>query len=118
MKPEIFSEIGPLEKVFVYSPGEEHNLVSPLNIQPFILKDRSLRSDLQEHLETCGIETRPLCSGNLLRQPFLSEYEPFKEFPKVDYLHYHGFFIGNNHLIADDEIQKLGFILDDYLRVL
>jgi len=85
---------------------------------PFIVKDRSLRGDLQEHLETCGIETRPLCSGNLLRQPFLSEYEPFKEFPKVDYLHYHGFFIGNNHLITDEEIQKLEFILDDYLRVL
>ena len=40
MKPEIFSEIGPLEKVFVYSPGEEHNLVSPSDVQPFILKDK------------------------------------------------------------------------------
>ena len=39
MKPEIFSEIGPLEKVFVYSPGEEHNLVLPSNIQPFLMKD-------------------------------------------------------------------------------
>ena len=39
MKPEIFSEIGPLEKVFVYSPGEEHNLVAPSDIQPFIFKD-------------------------------------------------------------------------------
>ena len=39
MKPEIFSEIGPLEKVFVYSPGEEHNLVSPSDVQPFVLKD-------------------------------------------------------------------------------
>ena len=39
MKPEIFSEIGSLEKVFVYSPGEEHNLVSPSDVQPFVLKD-------------------------------------------------------------------------------
>ena len=39
MKPEIFSEIDPLEKVFVYSPGEEHNLVSPSDVQPFVLKD-------------------------------------------------------------------------------
>ena len=85
---------------------------------PFIAKDGYLRNDLQEHLEACGIETRPLCSGNLLRQPFLSEYEVFKEFPKVDYLHYHGFFIGNNHLVTDEEIEKLGFILDDYIRVL
>ena len=85
---------------------------------PFIAKDGYLRNDLQEQLEACGVETRPLCSGNLLRQPFLSEYEVFKEFPKVDYLHYHGFFIGNNHLVTDEEIEKLGFILDDYIRVL
>ena len=85
---------------------------------PFIAKDGYLRNDLQEHLEACGVEPRPLCSGNLLRQPFLSEYEVFKEFPKVDYLHYHGFFIGNNHLVTDEEIEKLGFILDDYIRVL
>ena len=38
MKPSIFSEIGPLEKVFVYSPGEEHNLVLPSDIQPFLSK--------------------------------------------------------------------------------
>ena len=85
---------------------------------PFIIKDRGLRNDLKEHLESLGIETRPLCSGNLLRQPFLSEYEPFKEFPKVDYLHYHGFFIGNNHMVTDDEIEKLEGILSDYFRVL
>ena len=85
---------------------------------PFILKDRAERIKFQEHLESKGIETRPLCSGNLLRQPFLSEYEPFKEFPKVDYLHYHGFFIGNNHLITDDDIEKLKTIIDDYFKVL
>jgi CDP-6-deoxy-D-xylo-4-hexulose-3-dehydrase len=85
---------------------------------PFMVKDRSLRDDLQDHLESTGIETRPLCSGNLLRQPFLSEYEPYKEFPKVDYLHYQGFFIGNSHLVTDEDIEKLEVILDDYIRVL
>ena len=85
---------------------------------PFILKDRSKRIDFQEHLESKGIETRPLCSGNLLRQPFLSEFEPFKEFPQVDYLHYNGFFIGNNHLITNKEIEKLRKIIDDYFSVL
>ena len=85
---------------------------------PFILKDRSKRIDFQEHLESKGVETRPLCSGNLLRQPFLSEFEPFKEFPQVDYLHYNGFFIGNNHLITNKEIEKLRKIIDDYFSVL
>lgn len=39
MKPEIFSEIGSIEKVFVYSPGEEHNLVLPKDIRPYLEND-------------------------------------------------------------------------------
>ena len=42
MKPQIFSEIGPLEKVFVYSPGEEHNLVLPSDVQPFLYQDNQM----------------------------------------------------------------------------
>ena len=42
MKPKIFSEIGPLERVFVYSPGEEHNLVLPLDVQPFLVKENQI----------------------------------------------------------------------------
>ena len=85
---------------------------------PFIVKERKWRNQVQEYLEENGIETRPLCSGNLLRQPFLSEYEPFKEFPKVDYLHYHGFFIGNNHLISNEDVRKLDKILFNLINLL
>jgi len=42
MKPRIFSEIGPIEKVYVYSPGNEHNLVLPSDIQPYITKDENI----------------------------------------------------------------------------
>ena len=45
MKPQIFSEIGPLEEVFVYSPGKEHNLVLPKDIQPYIESNGSLHSN-------------------------------------------------------------------------
>ena len=39
MKPQIFSEIGPIEKVLVYSPGDEHNFVLPNDIQPYLSKN-------------------------------------------------------------------------------
>ena len=42
MKPEIFSEIGPIEKVYVYSPGEEHNLVLPSDVQPFLVEKNNI----------------------------------------------------------------------------
>ena len=83
---------------------------------PFIMKDRNLKPKLQEYLEKNGVETRPLCSGNLLRQPFLSEYDLHIENPRVDFLHFHGFFIGNNHLITDEDLDKLEKIMDTFVE--
>ena len=85
---------------------------------PFILNNKNRKKDLQEYLEDSGIETRPLCSGNLLRQPFLKDYNLDIDNPKVDYLHFNGFFIGNNHLITDNDIEKLKGILDEYFAIL
>ena len=48
-----------------------------------------------------------MCSGNLLRQPFLRDkYDRPDNFPNAEYLHTHGFFIGNNHLITDEDFEK------------
>jgi len=85
---------------------------------PFILNNKNMKKGLQEYLENSGIETRPLCSGNLLRQPFLKDYSLDIDNPKVDYLHFNGFFIGNNHLITNEDIKKLELILDDYFKLL
>jgi len=83
---------------------------------PFILKDKEQKIALQNYLEDNGVETRPLCSGNLLRQPFLKDYSLNIENPKVDYLHFHGFFIGNNHLISESDINQLEILLDNFFQ--
>ena len=36
MKPEIFSEIGPIEKVLVHAPGDAHNNVLPSDVQAYL----------------------------------------------------------------------------------
>jgi len=82
---------------------------------PFILKDSSLKNKLQIFLEDNYIETRPLCSGNLLRQPFLKKYNGEK-FSNADYFHFHGFYIGNNHLVTDEEIILLKNLIDDWVK--
>ena len=49
-------------------------------------------------------------------QPFLQNYDLDVYEPKVDYLHFNGFFIGNNHLITDSEIDKLETLIDVFLK--
>ena len=73
----------------------------------FICSSHDKKNILEKELQKRGIETRPLCSGNLLRQPFLRDtYDRPDNFPNAEYLHNHGFFIGNNHLITDEDFKK------------
>ena len=84
---------------------------------PFVCKSREVRVALQKFLDDGGVETRPLCGGNLLRQPFLrGKYGDASAFAVADFLHFHGFFIGNNHLITDDEIAELESRIDGFVR--
>ena len=86
---------------------------------PFICDKSDTKEKLENFLNDKGVETRPLCSGNLLRQPFLKNYSIDIEWlPNVDYLHNNGFFIGNNHLITDEEILKLEGFIDEFSRIL
>jgi len=79
---------------------------------PFICETEEVKKNLERYLQENGVETRPLCSGNLLRQPFLRDYEMDLDWdPNVEHLHKNGFFIGNNHLITDEEISKLQELL-------
>lgn len=86
---------------------------------PFICKNTQHKQKLEWILNDNGVETRPLCSGNLLRQPFLKEYNLDIDWvPNVDFLHNNGFFIGNNHLITDEEISRLETILSEFTKIL
>ena len=96
-------------------PNEEGNSSFCL---PFICESKSLRDSLQAFLNSKGVETRPLCSGNLLRQPFLKEYSLDIEWDSnVDILHDQGFFIGNNHLITEEDFSKLEDIMYEYFEL-
>lgn len=86
---------------------------------PFVCKTREMRGKMQKYMTENGVETRPLCGGNMLRQPFLEgRYGNPSDFPNADCLHYHGFFIGNNHLITDGETEKLEQLIDSFVKKL
>ncbi|MDD9875112.1 MAG: DegT/DnrJ/EryC1/StrS family aminotransferase, partial [Gammaproteobacteria bacterium] len=83
---------------------------------PFACKTQAMNTDLRKFLYDKGVDSRPFCGGNLLRQPFLAgKFGAPEDFPNADYLHFHGFYIGNNHLITDDEIETLENLLAECL---
>ena len=95
-----------------HTPQQEGNSSFCL---PFICEDKDQKQKLEKYLQNNGVETRPLCSGNLLKQPFLRNYlSDIDEDSTVEFLHNNGFFIGNNHLITDQEIQELEKILNEF----
>ena len=84
---------------------------------PFICKTPEIKRSVEEYLTNNGVETRPLCSGNLLRQPFLRrnpKTPPYNRFPITESLHNCGFFIGNNHMITEEDWVKLETLIKNY----
>lgn len=68
-------------------------------------------------LKEVGVEFRRGLSGggNQLRQPFLKGRVPngyFKEFPKVEHVHFYGFYIGNYPSLDESRILQLCDVLN------
>ena len=63
---------------------------------PLIVNKKKLLKKLMLKLEKNGIETRPIISGNFLKQPSVKKYGLIKniKFRNADYINNHGFFIG------------------------
>ena len=100
--------------------GLYHNLKIDGNSSfclPFICNNETQKQELEKFLNEVGVETRPLCSGNLLIQPFLKNYNSWdKKDSIVNMLHTHGFFIGNNHLITKEEFDNLDELMNQFFN--
>lgn len=81
---------------------------------PFIFKKPGRAQALKEKLREAGIESRPVISGNLMRQPFLLAYGKAEEFPNAEMLHTDAFYIGNNQFVNEERLSKLSSILKDF----
>jgi CDP-6-deoxy-D-xylo-4-hexulose-3-dehydrase len=82
---------------------------------PFICRDKSIKNRLILLFEKNGIEYRPIVGGNLLKQPYLSQYsiEGKMKSYNVDIIHENGVYIGNNQFISDSDMRFLSEILDE-----
>ncbi|MDA9851047.1 pyridoxamine 5-phosphate oxidase, partial [Flavobacteriaceae bacterium] len=75
------------------------------------------REDLIIELENSGIETRPIVSGNFVKNKVLDffEYEIFEDLPNTEILDKNGFFVGNHHYDLKNELEHLNKIINKVL---
>lgn len=67
-------------------------------------------SDLTAYLENCGVETRPIITGNLAKHPVAKLLLPElleRQYPGADEIHARGFYIGVSPLLTDKTVDQL-----------
>ena len=77
---------------------------------PILLSKKINRNKFLKKIEKLGVETRPIISGNFLKQPSIKKYKLNKKsnFKNSDIVNNHGFFIGlPTSAISDKTIKKL-----------
>ena len=80
-------------------------------VLPFIFRISVHRAALEQLLRSEGIESRPLISGNLLRQPVFAQFGAPAAFPVADLLHTNAFYVGNNQFVNESRLDWLSGLL-------
>ena len=76
------------------------------------------KSELVNHLEKNGIETRPIMAGNIIKQP-VSKYFNYKKSGKLqnsNYIHQNSFLIGNHHGIDQKRKKFVSVIIKNFIK--
>ena len=82
---------------------------------PIILSDKLNRTSVIKNLEKNGIETRPIISGNFLKQPAIKKYKIKNNLnmKNADYVDKHALYIGlPNKKIGNNKLKKLIFAFE------
>jgi CDP-6-deoxy-D-xylo-4-hexulose-3-dehydrase len=88
-------------------PMEFKNRIAIPFCFPFLSKDLNLIKRLMNFCKENDIETRPIISGNLLKQTCYKQYDNYKNFKNSEFLHTHGFYIGIYPNLSDSQIKIL-----------
>ena len=85
-------------------------------VLPFFFRNKERKETFRAIIRDGGIESRPLISGNLLRQPFLSKYYNTSDYPNADFIHTNAFYIGNNQFVDEYRLEILASLMNDFFR--
>lgn len=104
-----------------YKLLDKNKFILPKNYQyrqhvaftlPVICKNKTDKDVLIKLCDDMGIETRPIISGNLLRQTCFKEYGDYSEFKTSEFLHNNGFYLGLHNKVSKDDVIKLTYKLN------
>jgi CDP-6-deoxy-D-xylo-4-hexulose-3-dehydrase len=82
-------------------------------VLPFLFKNKILKNKFMNVLKRNKIESRPFIAGNLLKQPFLKNFNN-EIFLNSNFLHENALYIGNNQFVNRKKIFKLKNILSNF----
>ena len=100
------------DSLFVLPSSSKDTEPCPFSI-PIILDDKvienapKIKKEIEAWCAANDIETRPIISGNILRQTAYKKYDDIHNFPKAELLHSNGFYIGLHLGIDEKKIDKL-----------
>ena len=106
---KIFKKKIKMMKYLSFIDANNHVKASWFGI-PILLSKKINRNKFLKKIEKLGVETRPIISGNFLKQPSIKKYRLNKKsnFKNSDIVNNHGFFIGlPTSTISDKNIKKL-----------
>lgn len=76
-------------------------------------------TELRQHLESRGIETRPIICGNIARQPVMAKYEHrvFGDLKHASYVMDNGLSIGCHQDVNESDVDYVAKSMDEFLRL-
>jgi CDP-6-deoxy-D-xylo-4-hexulose-3-dehydrase len=106
---------------FFELPRTTAELDTAWHMFPFLIRPESgiRRSELQEHMERHGVDTRMVWTGNVLRQPAFAKIEHRADpagYPNADRVMEQGLVLPSNHGMDDDDVAYVCETLDAFLN--
>jgi CDP-6-deoxy-D-xylo-4-hexulose-3-dehydrase len=77
-----------------------------------------VRSELQQWMESHGVDTRMVSTGNVTRQPMLRGRQfrvPATGLPNADHVMEHGLILPNSHSLNDDDCHYIAECLQGFV---
>ena len=106
---------------FFKTPIQEKNIKTGWLAYPILLSEKApfKRAELQIYLEKKGIQTRPIFSGNILKQPLMKKrkFRVHKDATKnSEYVMKNGILIGCHHGLKNSEINYMLDTINKFLK--